>query len=159
MTGATHHLAQLNISKLKAPLDDASMGEFVAFLDPVNAYAEASPGFVWRLKADGGLPSSYLASPFADPMTISNLTVWTDLESLRVFAYETVHRYFLQSRRKWFERPQGRQVVLWWLPEGHLPTLDGAVQKLQFLEETGPTPAAFTFQDAFDSFGHPIPRA
>ena len=100
MADDTFHLAQFNISRLKVPLDDPSLKEFVDFLDPVNAFAEQSPGLVWRLTAADGAAASYLPSSYGDSMMITNLTVWTDLESLRVFAYETVHRYFLQSRRK-----------------------------------------------------------
>ena len=109
MADDTFHLAQFNISRLKAPLDDPSLKEFVDFLDPVNAFAEQSPGFVWRphgrRRCGGVIP----AIAVRDPMMITNLTVWTDLESLRVFAYETVHRYFLQSRRK-MVRPPCRQA-------------------------------------------------
>ena len=54
MADDTFHLAQFNISRLKAPLDDPSLKEFVDFLDPVNAFAEQSPGFVWRLTAADG---------------------------------------------------------------------------------------------------------
>ena len=100
MANDTVHLAQFNISRLNAPLDTPSLKEFVDFLDPVNAFAEQSPEFVWRLMAADGAAASYLPPAYDDPMMITNLTVWTDLESLRVFAYETVHRYFLQSRRR-----------------------------------------------------------
>jgi hypothetical protein len=92
-------------------------------------------------------------------MMITNLTVWTDLESLRVFTYETVHRYFLQSRRKWFDRIASKQLVLWWVPAGQIPTLDEAKAKLHVLEERGSTATAFTLQDAFDPRGQPVARA
>jgi hypothetical protein len=158
MTDAAFQLAEFNISRLKAPLDDPSMKEFVDFLDPVNAFAEQSPGFVWRLTAADGSAASYLPPPYEDQMMITNLTLWTDLESLRVFSYETVHRYFLQSRRKWFDRVHGKQVVMWWVPAGHVPTLEEAKQTLRLLEERGPSAGAFTFQDAFDPTGQPVPR-
>ncbi len=98
MAGPRFHLAQLNVSRLLAPLDSPTLKEFVAFLAPVNAYAEQSPGFVWRLSTPDGLSSSYMPSLFADPMMITNLTVWTDVDSLRAFTYQTVHKYFLHSR-------------------------------------------------------------
>lgn len=158
MIDPAFHLAQFNISRLSAPLDDPRMKEFVDFLDPVNAFADQSSGFVWRLTAAEGQAASYLPSPFADPMMITNLTLWTDLDSLRVFAYETVHRYFLQSRRKWFDRVAGKQVVMWWVPAGHIPTLDEAKQVLRHLEIHGPSAQAFTFHDAFDPTGLPLPR-
>jgi len=153
------HLAEFNISRLKAPLHDPSMKEFVDFLAPVNAFADGSPGFVWRLAAGDGVASTYLPPSYDDPMVITNLTVWTDMESLRVFSYETVHRYFLQSRRKWFDRVAGRQVVLWWMPAGQIPTLEEAKAKLRLLEERGPSVGAFTFHDAFDEAGQPVPSA
>ena len=152
------HLAEFNVSRLLAPLDSPQLREFVAFLGPVNAFAEQSPGFVWRLTAPDGQSSSYLPSPFTDPMMITNLTVWTDIDALRGFTFQTVHKYFLQSRRSWFERLASRGLVLWWLPAGHDPTLDEAMARLNLLEELGPTKEAFTFQDAFDSAGNPLPK-
>ena len=153
MADDTFHLAQFNISRLKAPLDDPSLKEFVDFLDPVNAFAEQSPGFVWRLTAADGAAASYLPSSYGDSMMITNLTVWTDLESLRVFSYETVHRYFLQSRRKWFDRPAGKQVVLWWLPAGQLPTLEEAKAKLGLLELVIHLPVAWVLISRFGVTG------
>jgi hypothetical protein len=147
------HLAQYNIARLRAPLDPAEMAEFVAFLDPVNAHAERCLGFVWRLTAPGGGPSSFLAGTLADPMAVPNLSVWTDLEALRCFVYQTVHRYFLQQRRQWFEPMDGRHLVLWWVPIGHAPSLPEAEARLRLLGAQGPTANAFTFQDAFDSQG------
>lgn len=158
MTDAAYHLAQFNIARLRAPLDTAEMAEFVAFLDPINAFAERCPGFVWRLTAPDGASSSYLSAADDDPMVIPNLSVWTDIASLRTFAYQTVHRYFLQNRRTWFERMEGRLLVLWWVPAGCAPVLDEAKARLRLLEERGPTAAAFTFQDAYDPTGTPLPR-
>lgn len=71
MIDPAYHLAQFNISRLSAPLDDPRMKEFVDFLDPVNAFAEQSSGFVWRLTAAEGQAASYLPSPFADPKMIT----------------------------------------------------------------------------------------
>jgi hypothetical protein len=151
-----YHLALFNIALLKAPLDAPEIKEFVDFLAPVNAHAEQMPGFVWRLTAPNGEPSSFIPSPFEDPLMITNLAVWTSVESLRTFVYDTVHRYFLQSRRKWFERIERRALVLWWIPAGHEPTLEEAVAKLEHLETHGPTPDAFTFQDLFETDGTPV---
>lgn len=149
-------LAQFNVSRLLAPLDAPEMSEFVAFLAPVNAFAEQSPGFLWRLKdADGGA-SSYLPSPYPDPMMITNLTVWSDLETLRHFTYDTVHRYFLQNRKKWFDRLTTRQVVLWWLPSEAWPSLGEAMERLSEFDRCGAGPAAFSFQAAFDPRGNPV---
>jgi hypothetical protein len=153
-----HHLAQLNIARLVAPLDSPPLKEFVDFLDPVNRFAEESPGFVWRLVGEDGQSSSYLPPAFADPLTIVNMSVWQDLASLQQFIYQTVHRYFLQSRRKWFEKLDGPSTVLWWIPAGQLPTLDEAKEKLRLLEARGPTPDAFSLTVAFDAGGAPLAR-
>jgi hypothetical protein len=156
MTDPEFRLAQFNVSRLLAPLDAPEMREFVAFLAPVNAFAEQSHGFLWRLKdADGGA-SSYMPSPYPDSMMITNLTVWTDLESLRLFTYDTAHRYFLQNRKKWFDRMTTRQLVLWWLPPAELPTLTDAMTRLDELERCGSSPTAFSFQSAFDPHGNPL---
>jgi len=152
------HLAQLNIGRIVAPLDAPELQEFVSFLDPVNAQAERMPGFVWRLTADDGAPSSYVSSPFEDPLMITNMSVWTDLDSLRAFMYDTVHRYFLQQRRRWFEKLDHRYVVLWWVPAGTVPTLDEALARLRDLEAHGSTPAAFSLHEPFGPDGEPLAR-
>jgi hypothetical protein len=150
----------LNISRLLAPLTALEMKEFVDFLEPVNKFAEESPGFVWRMKGENGEASSLLASPFEDPMIVTNLTVWLDIPSLQSFVYKSVHRYFLQNRRQWFARVDGSQFVLWWVLPGAIPTLDEAKSRLEQLEASGPGPEAFTLQQAFDSSGAPmaVPR-
>ena len=153
-----HHLAQLNIARLAAPLDSPQLKEFVDFLDPVNRFAEESPGFVWRLVGEDGQSSSYLPAAFDDPMVIVNMSVWEDLASLRQFMYQSVHRYFLQNRRKWFEKRDGPSTVLWWVPASEIPTLTEAKEKLRLLETQGPTPDAFSLRVTFDASGMPLPR-
>jgi hypothetical protein len=153
MSEIRHHIAQLNISRLAAPLDAPSMKEFVDFLEPVNKFAEESPGFVWRMKGENGEASSLMASPFDDPMIVTNLTVWKDISSLQAFVYKSVHRYFLQSRRQWFARVDSSQLVMWWVPIGTIPTLQEAKEKLAQLDANGPSAEAFTFQNAFDPAG------
>lgn len=160
MVVGQHHIAQLNISRLNAPLDSPEMKEFVDFLEPVNRFAEESPGFVWRMKGENGEASSLMASPFDDPMIVTNLTVWADIPSLQAFVYRSVHRYFLQSRRQWFARVDGSQVVMWWVEPGTFPTLADAKARLERLDRNGPSPSGFTFQKAFDRDGAPmeVPR-
>jgi hypothetical protein len=155
-----HHIAQLNISRLNAPLDAPEMKEFVDFLEPVNKFAEESPGFVWRMKGENGEASSLMASPFDDPMIVTNLTVWTDIPSLQAFVYKSVHRYFLQGRRQWFARVDGSQVVMWWVRPGVIPTITDAKARLDRLDREGPSLDGFTLQKAFDPSGAPmeIPR-
>jgi hypothetical protein len=152
------HLAEFNVARLAAPLDAAEMREFVAFLESLNAYAERSPGFVWRLTGPEGQSSSYLTELFPDPMVIPNLSVWTDLSTLSDFVYQSVHRYFLQQRRRWFNRMEGRTLVLWWHPAGQRPTVEEGQERLALLETRGSSPEAFTFHEAFDPDGSPLLR-
>jgi hypothetical protein len=154
-------LAEFNISRLKAPLDDPSIKEFVDFLEPVNAFAEQILGLVWRLTAAEDQDAPYLPSAHDDPLVSTSLTVWTGLDRSGIVEnlfFETVHRFFLQSRRKWFERALSKQLVMWWLLAGAVPTLEEAKQKLLLLAERGPA-AACAFHDAFDPTGHPVPRS
>lgn len=151
-----HHIAQLNISRLAAPLAAPQMKEFVDFLEPVNKFAEESPGFIWRMKGENGEASSLLASPFADPLIVTNLTVWRDIPSLQAFVYKSVHRYFLQSRRKWFQRVDGSQVVLWWVAPGEMPELPDAKRRLEELDARGPGPHGFSLARPFDPDGRPM---
>ena len=155
MEARRFHIAEFNISRLKAPLDSPIMKEFVDFLEPVNKFAEESPGYVWRLAAPDGQASSYLPPAYEDEMIVTNLTVLEDIESLRNFVYQTVHTYFLHSRKKWFEQAAGLQTVLWWIKKGHIPTVEEGKEKLRCLQENGPTPDAFTFQKSFDINGEP----
>jgi hypothetical protein len=151
-----YHIAQLNISRLNAPLDAPEMKEFVDFLEPVNKFAEESPGFIWRMKGENGEASSLMVSPFDDPMIVTNLTVWADIHSLQSFVYKSVHRYFLQSRRQWFARVEGSQVVMWWVQPGMIPTLADAKTRLELLDIHGPSATGFTFRKAFDPNGVPM---
>lgn len=151
-----YHLAQANIARFKATLDDPIMKEFVDFLDPVNRFAEESPGFVWRLKDEQGRPASYIESPFKDEMMAVNISVWENLDALKDFVYGTVHSYFLRNKKKWFDLSGPSVFVLWWMPEGELPTLEMAKQKLEALEADGPTPEAFSIRNLFDPVGNSV---
>ncbi|HEX6423233.1 MAG TPA: DUF3291 domain-containing protein [Acidimicrobiales bacterium] len=142
-----HHLAQVNVARLRAPLDTPELTDFVAALDPVNALADAAPGFVWRLQTDEGDATSIRA--FDDDMIIVNMSVWASLEALRVFVYRSDHRTFLARRRQWFERMDAPMVALWWVPAGHRPTVAEAKQRLDALDRLGATPEAFTFRRSF----------
>lgn len=142
--GREHHLAQLNLGRFRLPLDHPEMADFANALDRINAIADASPGFVWRLTDDDGGPSSNVAVPGAtDPLIASNLSVWTDLESLREFMYRTDHGSYLRRRREWFEHDAEAMTVLWWIPAGHIPTLDEALERLDDLREHGPSERAW----------------
>jgi heme-degrading monooxygenase HmoA len=144
-----HHLAQLNIALPKAPLEDPLLTDFVAQLDAVNALADASPGFVWRLQDEAGNATGIRA--FGDDRLIVNMSVWESLEDLRAFVYGTdAHRQVLKRRREWFEHMEDAFLVLWWVPAGHIPSLDEAEERLDHMRAHGPTPYGFTFRQSFE---------
>src|SRR5919198_2764622 len=95
------HLAQVNIGRLRAPLDDPSMLGFVSQLDPINAIADRSPGFVWRLQTDEGTATA--VRPFEDERLLINMSVWESLEALADFVYRSAHTPVMRRRREWFE--------------------------------------------------------
>src|SRR5215831_5328476 len=114
-------LAQINISRLLAPLDDPKIAGFVAALDPINALADRSPGFIWRLQSDSGNATDLAYND--DPFVIVNMSVWESLETLRAFTYESHHNKVFRNRGKWFEKPDKPTYCLWWIPAGHVPTI------------------------------------
>ena len=119
-------------------------------------FAEESKGFVWRLTDDDGKSASYIESPFKDEMIAINISVWEDLDSFKDFVYGSVHSYFLRNKKKWFAMDGTSQFVMWWLPEGELPTLQMTKQKLEELELKGPTPSAFTIKEFYNPQGNRI---
>lgn len=141
-----YELAQLNIAIMKEPLESPAMADFVANLDRINALAERSPGFVWRLQTDEG-DATALRPMGAD--TLVNMSVWKDVASLNDYVYKTAHVEIMRRRREWFERMREAFAVLWWVPRGHRPTVAEAAAKLALLRANGPTAEAFTFRDAF----------
>ncbi|MEO0332008.1 MAG: DUF3291 domain-containing protein [Bacteroidota bacterium] len=141
------HLAQLNIAKLRFPIDHPQISEFVENLDRINELAEASPGFVWRLKDESGNATDL--HPFGDPLIIVNMSVWENVEVLKQYAYHSDHVNIMRKRHKWFEKHTAPFMVLWWIPEGHLPTVEEAKQRLALLQENGETVEAFTFRKPF----------
>jgi hypothetical protein len=143
---SNYQLAQLNIAAAKAPLDSPVMADFVGNLDRINALAEQSPGFVWRLQTEDGNATSL--RPFGDDILV-NISVWQDVALLNHFAFKTAHVEIMRRRTEWFERMKEAYVVLWWVPKGHQPTTAEARAKLDLLRERGPTPEAFTFRQAF----------
>ena len=150
------HLAQLNVGRLRAPIDDPRSGEFVANLEPINALAEASPGYVWRLKDASGDATHIRA--FEDELMIVNLTVWASIEALADFVFRTGHVEFLRRRKEWFETAGEPTTCLWWIPEGELPSVPDAIARLEHLRTHGPTPVSFTFRTRFDPGGEVAQR-
>jgi hypothetical protein len=144
------HLAQLNIGRFRAPLEDPIMEGFRTALDPINALADQSPGFVWRLQTEDG--NATAIRPFdGDPLMAVNMSVWESLESLQQFVYKSEHVGTLRGRKQWFEPLEGPILVLWWIPAGHIPTVTEAQGRLEHLAEHGPTPHAFTFRSPFSA--------
>ncbi len=141
-----HQLAQLNVANLKAPLDSAELKDFVDNLDRINALAENSPGFVWRLKGDGNDATSL--RPLGDNVLV-NMSVWRDVAALKDYVYRSAHAPIMKRRREWFTRMGEAHMVLWWVAAGHEPTVAEAVARLQLLRRRGPSPEAFTFGEAF----------
>lgn len=142
-----YHLAQLNVANALAPLDSPQMAEFVEGLDPVNAIAEASDGFVWRLKDDSGNATNLQYD--AAPDLLINMSVWKDVDSLKQFMFKTHHADYLKQKRKWFIADQRPTYVLWWIPAGHVPTIEEAMDKLNVLRKLGPSETAFSFAKTF----------
>jgi hypothetical protein len=141
------HIAQLNVGRMLAPVTAPEIADFMAALDPINALADTAPGFVWRLQTDDGNATSIHA--FDDELMLLNMSVWESIETLRAFTYTTAHTDVLRRRREWFERLAVAHMVLWWVPAGHIPTVDEALERLDRLRRDGPTPAAFTFRVPF----------
>jgi heme-degrading monooxygenase HmoA len=142
------HLAQFNIARALAPLDDPLLADFVAQIDAMNAAAETSPGFIWRLKGEGGVSSSFVRA-YADPNMLVNLTVWETVEALHAYTYRSGHAGVFRQRKHWFEPSEKAAVVLWWLPIGQIPSLSEACARLDYLWEHGATTYAFTFRQPF----------
>ena len=140
-------LAQLNVGRIVAPTDSPPLADFMARLDDINALAERSPGFVWRLKGDSGNATEILTTP--DPLFLINMSVWESVEALFAFVYRSAHTHVMARRREWFERPVEAYQVLWWVPAGHLPTAQEALDRLAHLRTAGPSPHAFTFKQHY----------
>jgi len=152
-----HQLAQVNVARLREPLDSPRLSAFVSALEPVNALADGAPGFVWRLQEEGGDATGIRA--FDDEHVIVNLSVWTSLEALWRFAYGGGHLEVMRRRREWFEPLASTYFALWWVPEGTIPTVADARARLELLDERGPTPAAFDFKHPFTPDGRALPSA
>jgi hypothetical protein len=151
------HLAQVNVARALEPLDSPRLRDFVAALAPVNALADAAPGFVWRLQTEDGDATAVRVD--ADPCVIVNLSVWESLEALWAFVYGSAHVGVMQRRRTWFQRPVETHVALWWTPPGTTPEVDEAMTRLAEHRRAGPTRRAFDFKHPFDPDGEPLDPA
>lgn len=147
MSSETFQLAHINIARMRGDWDDPVMEEFFARLDSVNAIAEASPGFVWRLQAEDDAVLALRV--FGDRLILFNVSVWQSVESLRTFSYAGEHLDVLRERQRWFTKPEHAHLALWWIPAGHRPTLEEGRDRLQLIDRRGSTAEAFTFQNPF----------
>jgi Domain of unknown function (DUF3291) len=141
------HIAQMNVATALYPLDDPRISEFMGLLDEVNALAEQSPGFVWRLKSDQGNAIDIKASD--DPKFIVNMSLWQSPEALFDFVYRSSHRLVMAKRRQWFAPPATAYQALWWVEAGHLPTVEQGLERLHHLAQHGSTPFAFSFKHKY----------
>ncbi|WP_141575076.1 DUF3291 domain-containing protein [Actinomadura sp. WMMA1423] len=146
-TRTRYHLAQFNVGTLRYPLDDPRMADFLALVEPVNALADGTPGFVWRLVEEGEADATGLR-PAGDDVIV-NFSVWESAEALWDFVYRSGHLETMRRRREWFQRHVDAHLVLWWVPAGRVPTVGEAMERLALLEADGPSPRAFTFASSF----------
>jgi hypothetical protein len=136
---------------MRGPLDSPIMAGFVARLAAINALADASPGFVWRLQATEGDATAIRA--FDDAAILLNMSVWASLDALQTFVYNGAHAEAMRLRREWFEHPDDVYQALWWVPAGHVPTVEEAVERLDRIRRIGPTEFAFSFRRCFPAPG------
>ncbi len=141
------HLAQVNIAEMIAPIDSPVMADFVNNLDRINAMAEQSNGFVWRLKGDEGNATAIRV--FDYDFLIINMSVWEDIDTLFDFTYKTAHVEILKRKKEWFQRMPKMHMAFWYVEKGHTPTPDEAKERLNYIREHGETPYAFTFKGGF----------
>ena len=137
------HLAQVNIARMKAPFESDVMEGFRARLEEINALADRSPGFVWRLQTDAGNATYF--RPYDDDRLLMNMSVWESVDALKHYVYRTAHAEMLKHRHEWFEQLSTMYLALWWVPVGHRPGIDEARKRLAHLEAHGPSQFAFTF--------------
>jgi len=149
------HLVQINIGRLVAPQGDPRVQPFFDALDRINALAEASPGFVWRLQDESGNAMGISYSP--DPLLAVNMSVWRDADSLFEFVYRSAHTPVMARRRDYFQRFDGAYQALWWIEAGTVPSVQDGLSRLWLLDRFGPCPQAFTFKAQFPAPDQPAP--
>lgn len=142
-------LAQLNIAKAKYDMEAPEIKDFVDNLEPVNGIAEQSPGFIWRLQDESGDATNIRV--LDDPDMLVNMSVWASVDDLKNFIFRTVHINFLKRKKEWFHLDGNDTYVLWWIEDGHIPTLEEAMARLNYLRENGDTPYAFSFKSNFSA--------
>lgn len=143
-----YQLAEINVARMKGVnINDPIMKEFVDNLDRVNTLAETSEGFVWRLQDDNNDATSF--NPYEDEQVIINVSVWETIESLGNFVFKTYHTDFLKRRKEWFQSYGTVSTAMWWVHKGAYPTVEEAVEKLDYLQKNGTSAVAFDFRNKF----------
>ncbi|MGH6797173.1 MAG: DUF3291 domain-containing protein [Roseiarcus sp.] len=137
----TSHIAQLNIGRFRFPTDDPRMAAFMMNLDRINALAERSKGFVWRLKDESN--NATAIRPASDPTMAVNLSVWESVEALERFVWATVHKQVYNRKGEWFEELGTPHFVMWPVAAGHIPDLAEAMGRLERLTVRGDSDFAF----------------
>ncbi|MGB9143972.1 MAG: DUF3291 domain-containing protein [Aestuariivirga sp.] len=140
------HLAELNIGKFKYSTSDPRMAGFMDNLDGVNALAERSPGFVWRLKGDNNNATDFRVG---DDYAV-NMSVWETPDALENYVFKTVHVQFYKKRQEWFNLMEKPHMVFWWVEEGHQPTLQEAMDRLEHYQKNGASDQAFGWAEVID---------
>jgi hypothetical protein len=142
-----YHLAQINVGRLIAPLDDPRISGFVSQLGPINALADNASGFVWRLQSESGNATDV---PYSDdPFLLVNMSVWESIEALRAFTYASKHVHVFRERARWFEKMSKPHYCLWWVPAGHVPDVAEGRDRLRHYQDHGATPYSFWFSQLF----------
>jgi len=146
---ADYQLAQSNVARMRGSMDDPVMAGFVERLDPLNALADESPGFVWRYQTEAGNATEVRV--FDDELILFNMSVWQSIEALEAYVYQSNHVRAVQKRAEWFERSDRSPIVLWWIESGHIPTVEEAKARFDKLWLEGPSADAFTFRNRYPS--------
>ena len=150
--GEGRALAEINVMRLRTSIDDPVLRPVLAAVDRLNALAEASPGFVWRLPA----PEGHFTAFGPDPSLVATLSVWRSYADLHAFTYRSLHGSFTKNRRRWFLPVGGPTTALWWIPAGERPTVDDGRRRLERVRRHGPSPEAFTLLRQFDDRRQPV---
>jgi hypothetical protein len=146
---ATFHIAQVNIAQAKADMASDLMQGFVSRLDEINTLADCADGFIWRLKEDSG--SATAIRVFDDPLLLINMSVWANLDALKHYVYKSLHVELIKDRDAWFNKLGQSHQALWWIPVGHIPNVEEAQKKLEYIRKHGPSAEAFTFAKPYST--------
>ncbi|WP_298346049.1 DUF3291 domain-containing protein [uncultured Algibacter sp.] len=143
-----YHLAQVNIAKRLAPMDDPIMQDFINNVEKINAIADEAEGFIWRMQDED---KDLGAEIFQDDTLLINMSVWESLVSLFNYTYKSGHIEVFKRKKEWFSKMKMVHMAFWYIPEGYEPTFQDAKQRLDYLNKYGDTPYAFSFKSKFSA--------